>query len=111
MHPDKQRPKHFQKSNKNKALLAVDAKEKVDSTSDLEGKVSCTTLQKEVTLVDCSHKEEKDITELFYIKIHMKQSKVDCLFYPGSQSNLISVQLVKKLGLETQDHPRPSPPV
>lgn len=64
----------------------------MDSTSDLEGKVSCTTLQKEVTLVGCSHKEEKEMTELVYIKIHMKQSKVDCFFYPGYKSNLISAQ-------------------
>jgi hypothetical protein len=60
-----------------------------------------------VALVGCNHKEEKEMTELFYIKIHMKQSKVDCLFDPGSQSNLISAQLVEKFGLETQDHPHP----
>jgi hypothetical protein len=28
----------------------------------------------------------------------MNKSKVDCLFDPGSQSNLISAQLVEKLG-------------
>jgi hypothetical protein len=49
------------------------------------------------------------MTELFCIKIHMKQNIVDCLFDLGSQSNLISAQLVEKLGLETQDHPQPYP--
>jgi len=29
---------------------------------------------------------------------------VDCLFYFGLQSNLVSTQLVEKLGLEVQDH-------
>jgi hypothetical protein len=49
------------------------------------------------------------MTKLFCIKIHMKQSKVNCLFDLSSQSNLISTQLVEKLGLETQDHPHPYP--
>jgi hypothetical protein len=87
----------------------MDVEERVDSTSDPEGKINCTNLQKEVALVGCNHKEEKAMTELFCIKYHMKQSKVDCLFDPGSQSNLIYAQLVEKLGLETQDHLHPYP--
>jgi hypothetical protein len=47
--------------------------------------------------------------ELFCIKIHLKQSKVDFLFNPGSQSNLISTQLVENIGMETQDIPHPYP--
>jgi hypothetical protein len=107
LHPEKC-PKYFQKKKK-KALISVDVEEWVDNTSDLEGNINCTNIHKEVALVSCSHKEEKVMTELFCIKIHMKQSKVDCLFDPGSQSNLISTQLVEKLGLETQDHPHPYP--
>jgi hypothetical protein len=72
-------PKYFQKRKK-KALISVDVEERVDNTSDPEGKINCTNLKKEVALVGCSYKEDKTITELFYIKIHMKQSKVDCLF-------------------------------
>jgi hypothetical protein len=45
------------------------------------------------------------MVELFYIKIHMMQIKVDCLFDPGSQSNLIFAQLVDNLEMETQYHP------
>ena len=48
------------------------AEERVDSTSNLEGKIIFTSLQKELALVGCSHKEEKDMKELLYIKIHMK---------------------------------------
>jgi hypothetical protein len=62
-----------------------------------------------VALAGCNHKEEKDMIELFYNKIHMKQRKVDFLFDLGSQSNLISSQLVENLGLETQDHMHPYP--
>jgi hypothetical protein len=46
----------------------VDVEERVDNTSDLEGKINCTNLQKEVALVGCSHKEEKEMTELFALK-------------------------------------------
>jgi hypothetical protein len=62
----------------------------VEITSDPEGNINCTNLQKEVALFGCNYKEEKVMTELLCIKIHMKQNKVDCLFDPSSQSNLIS---------------------
>lgn len=42
--------------------------------------------------------------ELFCIKIHMKQSKVDCSLHPSSQYNMIFAQLVEKFGLETHDN-------
>jgi len=107
LHP-KKRSKYFHKRKK-KALIAMDVEERVDNTSDPKGKINCTNLQKEVALVSCSHKEEKAMTELFYIKIHMKQSKVDCLFDTSSQSNLIFSQLIEKLWMETQDHLHPYP--
>jgi hypothetical protein len=47
------------------------------------------------------------MTEFFCIKIHMNQSKVDCLFDLGSQSNFISTRLVENIGLETQYHLHP----
>jgi len=49
------------------------------------------------------------MTELFHVKIHMRQAKVDCLFDPSLQSNLISAQFFYKLGLETYNHPQPYP--
>jgi hypothetical protein len=42
-----------------KALISVDDEERVDNTSDQEGKINCTNIQKEVPLVSCSHKEEE----------------------------------------------------
>jgi hypothetical protein len=62
---------------------------------------------KKVALVGFSDKEKKEMTKLFCIKIHMKQSKVDCLFDNGSQYNLICAQLVEKFRFETHDHIRP----
>jgi hypothetical protein len=77
------RPKYFLKKKK-KSLIPLDVEEWVDNTSDLEGNINWTNLHKEVALVGCSHKEKKVMTELFCIKIHMKQIKVDCFFDLGS---------------------------
>jgi hypothetical protein len=82
-------PKDFHKKNKKKALISVDVEERVDNTSDPDVNINCTNLQKELALVSCSHKEEKAMTNLFCIKIHMKQNNVDCLFDSSSQPNLI----------------------
>jgi hypothetical protein len=62
-----------------------------------------------MALVGCNQKEEKVMIELLFIKIHMKQSKVDCFFDPGSLSKLISAQLVENIGLDTQEHLHPYP--
>jgi len=55
---------------------------------------SCTTIQKEVALINESPKKKKDMTKLFHDYIHMRQAKVDYLFDLDSQLNLISTQLV-----------------
>jgi hypothetical protein len=49
------------------------------------------------------------MNEIFYIKIHMKKNKVDCLFDLVSQSNLIYAQLVERIGMDTQYHIHPYP--
>jgi hypothetical protein len=64
--------KNFKKKKKKKDLITVDVKERVDNTSNQEGNISCTIFQKEVVLVGCSHKEYKEIIDLFFIKINMK---------------------------------------
>jgi len=52
--------------------------------------------------------EEKKI-QLFHIKVQTKHTKIDALFDPGSQVNLISELLVRKLELETYPHLKPYP--
>lgn len=52
--------------------------------------------------------EDKRV-ELFHIRIVSKHKKIDTLFDRGSQTNLISVDLVKKMGLETSDYSTPYP--
>jgi hypothetical protein len=48
-----------------------------------------TLVQKEVNLSSLHHKEEKEMTKLFHIKIQVKKTKVDALFDSSSQANLI----------------------
>jgi hypothetical protein len=43
-------------------------------------------------------------SNLFYIRVIMRHTKVDTLIDSGSQSKLILEELVKKLGLKTQIH-------
>jgi hypothetical protein len=56
-----------------------------------------------------SHDDERKMNELFHIRVVSKNSKIDILFDVGSQVNLISEALVKKMGLETKPHPKPYP--
>jgi len=64
-------PKHFQKRKK-KTFLSMDPKEWVENTLNLEGNINFNNIHKEVALVSHSHKQEKEMNDLFYIKIHMK---------------------------------------
>lgn len=53
--------------------------------------------------------EDKKRIELLHLKIIPKHTKIDTLFESGSKENLISEQLVRKLGFETKNHPKPYP--
>jgi hypothetical protein len=46
-------------------------------------------------------------SKLFHIRVIMKHTKIDTLIDNGSQSNLISEEVVKKLGLNTKMHHKP----
>jgi hypothetical protein len=47
------------------------------------------------------------ISKLFHIRAIMKHTNIDTLIDSGSQSNLISEEVVKKLGLNTKMHHKP----
>jgi hypothetical protein len=47
--------------------------------------------------------------KLFHIKIQVKKTMVYVLFDSGSHANLISANLVSKIGLEVHNHPSPYP--
>jgi hypothetical protein len=94
------------KKDAKKNLLAMDSSNEVESNSDVDAKIVCTTVQKEVNLSSLHNKEE-EMAKLFHIKIQVKKTKVDALSISGSQANLITNDLVNKLGLEIHDHCNP----
>ena len=53
--------------------------------------------------------QEKKRNELFHIRVIMKHTKIDMLFDSVSQVNLISESIVKRLGLNTEPHPKTYP--
>jgi hypothetical protein len=66
-------------------------------------------MKKEVNLSSLYPKEEKEMTELFHIKIQVKKTKVNALFDYSWQDNLIVEDIVDKLRLEVHDHPHMYP--
>jgi hypothetical protein len=56
-----------------------------------------------------SHVDERKMNDLFHIRVVSKHTKINTLFDMGSEVNLISEALVKKMGLETKPHLKPYP--
>jgi len=56
-----------------------------------------------------SHDDDKRRRSLFHIRVVSKHTPIDTLFDSGSQVNLISDTLVKKLELTTRPHLEPYP--
>jgi hypothetical protein len=85
------------------------------SNSGDEGKITTVGVQVKDSLHASSnsnnesHDDEWKRNELFHIRVVSKHTNIDTLFDPGSQENLISEALVKKMGLETKPHPKPYP--
>jgi hypothetical protein len=66
--------------------------------------------ESKISLVGMIGKNGEEIdcrSNLFHIRVIMRHTKIDTLIDSGSQSNLISEELVKQLGLKTQTHHKP----
>lgn len=53
--------------------------------------------------------KEKEMTKLFHIKIQFKKAKEGSLFNLGSQANITTMDMVKKVILEVHNYPSPYP--
>jgi hypothetical protein len=63
--------------------------------------------ESKISLVGMTGKNGENIDcrrNFFHIRVIMRHTKIDTLIDSGSQSNLISEELVKQLGLKTQTH-------
>jgi hypothetical protein len=99
-HPEK-RSKWFKEKKGRKTVVAKTRPKDLGSDSGDESKVSLVGMTSKIGEgIDCRN-------NFFHIRLIMRHSKVDTLIDNGSQSNLISKELVKQLGLKTKVHHNP----
>jgi hypothetical protein len=105
--------KSKQFSGKGKTKIVATVQQDLGSESRDEGKITAAGIQGKYYLHassssnDESHIDERKRNELFHIRVVSKHTKIDTLFDLGSQVNLISEALVKKMGLITKPHLKP----
>jgi hypothetical protein len=102
-------PNNCKKDAKKKKLMGMDSENEVERILDLDENIVCTSMYMEVNLTIFHHKEDKEVTKLFHIKIQVKNTKVDSLFEFCSQAKLVADDLLSQLGLEVHDHPNSYP--
>jgi hypothetical protein len=83
-------------------IIGVKGKSIVDNDANIGA--SCASTSK-----DDDNSKDRKRNALFHIRVITKQTKVDTLIDSGSQVNLISEEVVKKLGLTTKPHKKPYP--
>jgi hypothetical protein len=94
----KKRPKWFKERKGRKTVAATTRPTDLGSDLGDESKISTVGLTGKIG--DGFDSRSK----LFHIRVIMRHTKVDTLIDSGSQSNLISEEVVKQLGLNTQMH-------
>jgi hypothetical protein len=100
LHPEK-RPKWFKEKKGMQTVATTTRPTDLGSDSGDESKISLVGMTGKIGEgIDCR-------SNLFHIRVIMRHTKIDTLIDSGSQSNLISEELVKQLGLKTQTHHNP----
>jgi hypothetical protein len=105
------RPKRFANKGKKKTIATI---QDLGSDSGDETQIAAMGIQgtnyfhvNSNSTTETSNDKKRN--ELFHIRVVSKHTKIETLFDPGSQVNLISEKIVKKLGLKTTSHPKPYP--
>eukprot|EP00253_Pinus_taeda_P026380 PITA_26380 len=113
LHPELRTKKSEGKKKKTVATIQKDlgsdsGDETIIATTGIKGKNSeASTSNSAQIIIDEEHERKRH--ELFHIRVIAKHQKIDTLFDSGSQVNLISEAIVKKLGLVTTPHKKPYP--
>jgi hypothetical protein len=113
LHPELKPKKFGGKKKKNVAAIQQDlgsdsGDETTVTATGIKGKDSEASTSNSAQSVD-NENNERERNELFRIRVISKHNKIDTLFDSGSQVNLISETIVKKLGLQTKPHEKPYP--
>jgi hypothetical protein len=114
LHPE-MRPKKF--NNKGKPNIVATTLHDLGSDYGDETKIIAMGFQGKDSIASTNSsssslnetQHEKERIYIFHIRVISKHTKIDTLFDTGSQTNLISEDIVKKLHLETTPHPKPYP--
>jgi len=113
LHPEL-KPKKFDGKKKTtvsaiqKDLGSDSGDETTITATSIKGKNSEASTSNYAQTIDNEENDRKR-RDLFHIRVISKHQKIDTLFDSGSQVNLISEALVKKLGLLTTPHKKPYP--
>ena len=113
LHPELRPKKFMDKKEKTAAAIQKDlGSDSGDETTivatGIKGKNSEASTSNSAQSINDEENERKR-HELFHIRVISKHQKIDTLFDSGSQVNLISEAIVKKLGLVTTPHKKPYP--
>jgi hypothetical protein len=112
LHPER-KSKQFNGKGKTKNIVKV--KQYLSYDSGDEGNITTVGVQGKDSLHASSssnnesHVDERNMNELFHIRVVSKHTKIDTLFDQGSQVNLIFEALFRKMGLEMKPHLKPYP--
>jgi hypothetical protein len=113
LHPQ-MRPKNF--SHKRKPKTTATTQHDLGSNSGDETKITTMGFKSKDSIASTSssssssineNPHEKEIIEIFHIRVISKHTKIETLFDTRSQENLISKYTIKKLKLETTPHLKP----
>ena len=95
----KVKPKKFQDKEDKKTNVAA-IQHDLGSDFGYENKVIPTSIQGTNPSIFVSKNEpivdERNMSELFHIRVISKHTKINTIFYSGSQANFISEEIVKK---------------
>lgn len=86
-------------------MLVMDLRNRVERSIDVDEKIPCTIVQREVNVRTLYYKEGKEMTKIFQVKIQVKKMMVDAIFDSFSQVDVVVEDNVSKHGLRIHDHP------
>nr|CAD1816987.1 unnamed protein product [Ananas comosus var. bracteatus] len=113
LHPE-MRPKKKDDRDKRTTTTATtsagstsDAPTFIGRINQSDTSLSLMAMLKETSLCPSNLTDKRE--ELFTFRVQVKNEVIDAIIDPGSQKNLISENLVQRLGLSTTPHPHPYP--
>ncbi|CAL2237497.1 unnamed protein product [Prunus armeniaca] len=102
LHPELREKEKEKRSNRKDLKRALNANKTVEIPKMMQLDTKLTLMTQKLVPLEGSE-------DLFNVRIQVKHDLIDTIIDPGSQKNLISEVLVRKLQLTTTPHPNPYP--